>query len=58
MLYSLLQIHELNARNMYKDDKYCRRLIAWNDFISRDFVTIPVCRYFFLTKESETFQHF
>jgi hypothetical protein len=28
MLYSLFQIHDLNARNMYKDDKYCRRLTA------------------------------
>jgi hypothetical protein len=27
----------LNARNMYKDEKYCRRLNAWNDCISRDF---------------------
>jgi hypothetical protein len=25
---------------MYKDDKYCRRLTAWNDLISRDFDTI------------------
>jgi hypothetical protein len=28
MLYSLLQIHELNARNMYKDDKYCHPITA------------------------------
>jgi hypothetical protein len=37
MLY--IQNHELNARNMHKDDNYCRRLAAWNDFISRDFAS-------------------
>jgi hypothetical protein len=31
-----LQIHDLNARDMYKDDKYCRRLTACNDFIFKD----------------------
>jgi hypothetical protein len=33
MLYSRLQIHDLNTRNMYKDDKYCHRFTAWNDFV-------------------------
>jgi hypothetical protein len=34
MLSTLLQIHDLNARTMCKDDKFCHRLNARTDFIS------------------------
>jgi hypothetical protein len=40
MLHSLL--HDLNARNMYKDDKYGRRFNCWKRLcIYRDFGTVP-----------------